>query len=164
MNRCPALVATSLALVTVLGGTASATTSSPTFLAVPPLAPLAQNAAVDINGTVGGSMTVGRFTVTVARGAFSGTSRVTIFVPDPSVLRCVVTMNPMPASFKTKPTIAANYSGATGTPKNFWMVNYVPATGLWAATSSQTLSTTVTRISEAGLPTQHGVVAAKTGW
>ncbi len=144
---------------------AQASATSPVFVSVPPLVPIAQTGYYDIDGAVGGSVTVGRFTVRVARGAYTGVSRITINVPDPSVLRCTIGMNPPRTTFRTKPNLEANYSGASAAPKSFWWINYSPSTTKWAAASVTTLNTTLTKVIQPlAVFADHGVAASKTNW
>ena len=162
-RTCFGWMAVALTFGTTMIAQASAT--APVFLSVPPLTTIPQSAYVDIDGAKGGSLTVGRFTFRVAAGAYVGISRVTIFIPDPNVLKCNVTMNPVRTTFKTKPTLEANYSGATGTAKYFWWINYAPSTSKWVASSASTVSTSLTKVTEPlTVFAEHGVAVSKTSW
>ena len=52
----------------------------------------------DIDGDKGGSVHVGRFTVTVPPGAFSGPATVTISMPDSSLMICELSITPLSAN------------------------------------------------------------------
>lgn len=50
--------------------------------------------SADIDGAVGGSLLVGRFTLTVPAGAFQGMGHVAIHVPDAAVVHCQLHITP----------------------------------------------------------------------
>ena len=52
----------------------------------------------DIDGSKGGSIDNGRFTLIVPPGAFTGIATVTILVPNPTVMQCQLTITPPEAN------------------------------------------------------------------
>lgn len=65
---------------------------------------------VRVNGTVGATLSAGRFTVVIPAGALRGTSIVTLSQPDTTVLQCDLQVSPSVVSFGSNVTVQADCS------------------------------------------------------
>ena len=117
------------------------TYTNPKFAAVPS-PPTGQFGAVGtgplsgssvIDGTQGGVLTVGRFTVTVPAGAFQDTATISISIADQSIVECNLSITPAAAnSFHLPVSLAADCSGVTNVDlKNCGTLWYDPQAGVW---------------------------------
>ncbi len=122
-----------------------------------------------IDGAVGGSLTVGRFTVTVPAGAYNGPATVTISAPDSTVLQCNLAISPGNIDrFVVPVTLSTSCAGIPGLDlsglQTLWRN---PADGLWypEATSANVLAATVN--TPLGHFSSYGVAdtnIGKSGW
>jgi hypothetical protein len=140
------LLAAAVALLAVSGCSKSALESAsapsaaarePVFEAAPPLvdttvtmtAPL--TASQDIDGAVGGKVAVGPYRIEVPPGAFKGVATITIVQPDPTVLKCDLTISPASANQFAVPVVLAvklPNSLALTLDQNMWLD---PGADLW---------------------------------
>ncbi len=121
----------------------------------------------DIDGDKGGSLTVGRFTVDVPRGAYTGSATITIGVADPSVLKCDLKVTPNSANgFSVPVTLTTDWSLTNVTdPTSLVEVWYDEAAGVWR----QCLGSSVDLVKlTVFAPLSHfstyGVLESKAGW
>jgi hypothetical protein len=88
---------------------------------------------VAIDGAVGGTLQVGRFTLTFPPGAFGGTATVSILVPNQSVVHCRLNISPASANGFAVPVILR--SDCTGTlvpdPSRLTELWFDEAAGVW---------------------------------
>ncbi len=83
----------------------------PTMVEVTPLPGPTSGSAI-IVGTLGGTLKVGRFALSVPAGAISGTVQISIAVPDPSRMECQLSIWPASANgFKLPVGLACDVTG-----------------------------------------------------
>jgi hypothetical protein len=150
--------------------------TNPVFVSVPTLSGAKSgtqsvlSSTTDIDGAVGGVLTVGRFTVSVPGGAFAGTAQITITVPDPSLVTCTLDISPASANgFLVPVTLTADCSGAANVDlQDCGTLWYDTGSNVWrtvGGSSVDTLNHTVT----ASLPhfSTYGVadlLEGRAGW
>ena len=102
---------------------------SDTTVTVTPNAPL--TASQDIDGAVGGKVGVGPYRIEVPPGAFKGVATITITQPDPTVLKCDLSISPASANQFAVPVVLAvrlPNSLALTVDQNMWLD---PGVDLW---------------------------------
>lgn len=108
---------------------------------VPPIATTASSATLRLNGTKGGSVSAGQFTVVVPPGAFAGQATITVSQPDPGDLR--VDLGIWPASknsFAVPVTLIARLSRVTEAQvAGSQMRELDRSSGGWVAVSGQSV-------------------------
>ncbi len=115
---------------------------------------------VPIDGSTGGVARVGRFTVTVPAGAWSGMGTVSIQVPNPDVVQCELDVTGVPNAFARLVTLEVDtrQTGASD-PGVVW---FDPGTGKWyllaASGSRESQTVTLRHFSK------YGCVGGKAGW
>lgn len=127
-------------------------------------APLQGSGAV--NGTTGGSVTVGRFTLLVPSGAFVGTRTFTITVPNPDVLVCDLGASGTGSFVKPLRLVLDWNATNVSDPAQLQIVWRIESsvTSTWAPTATTIdagLQTATTELMEI---TDYGLVEAKAGW
>jgi hypothetical protein len=105
----------------------------------PLLFPTLAQASALIDGSLGGSVRAGRFTVKVPPGAFSGTATVTVTMPDSALMLCDLSISPASANrFKVPVQLVADLSSANLTDAStFTMYWYDPTRLLWMSLLSK---------------------------
>ena len=100
---------------------------------LPPSLPRRVSASNSIDGSRGGTVKVGRFTVRVPAGAFSGSATVTVSMPDSTVMICDLGIAPVAANgFRTPVELTADLSApGVADASNFTMYWYDPARQVW---------------------------------
>ena len=161
------LIAIVLALLSLGIATAFASLTAPNFVRVPAVGsqPLGGSAVID--GSRGGTLTVGRFTVRVPVGAYLGKATIAIAVPDPRVLQCNLAITPASANHFVLPVVLqTNVKGATGISLlSLQTVTLDESTGIWRLVPNvsvnvlnQTVYTPLLHFSK------YGIVEGKGGW
>jgi len=136
-----------------------------TFSAGAATSGLSGSAAID--GALGGSLQVGRFSLTVPAGAYQGMATVTINVPDATIVRCQLGITPMSANQFTIPVVMR--SDCTGTDAlsaaSLCEIWYDAAADVWRQVPGSTpdivnfdVIAPLTHFSE------YGVIEGKAGW
>jgi len=107
---------------------------APSFVQVPIIS-TQLSASKTLVGAVGGTVQVGRFTLIVPPGAIQGTATITVQIPDPSVMRCDLSIAPASANgFKVPVLLVGNLLGAKDLdPLNVGTLWYDPARGCWVS-------------------------------
>jgi hypothetical protein len=126
--------------------------------------PRSVSASVWIEGTRGGMVRAGRFSVKVPAGAFSGTAIVTLSMPDSTVMVCDLAITPSSANaFKVPAQLVADFSSTNiqdvSTLTMYW---YDPNRLTWVncSSKSRTLGAYVTMY----LDHFSRYAAGKAGW
>jgi len=115
-----------------------------------------------VNGSLGGVITAGDWTVNIPAGAFLGTGIITVRVPDTSVRQCELGIFPsLLNSFKVPVTLSCRLpnAAAAGTYVMMW---WDPATSTWKTIPSTTSTRTLT--CDAPLPHFSTYGCGKAGW
>jgi hypothetical protein len=97
------------------------------------LPPTAVRGSARIDGSVGGAVRAGRFTVMVPPGAFAGPATITITMPDSALMLCELSISPASANhFKVPVQLVADLSSSRVTDAStFTMYWYDPTRILW---------------------------------
>ncbi len=128
-------------------------------------APLA--GSLTIIGRVGGTLSVGRFTVSVPPGALMGTAQISIQVPDPTRMACRLNISPSWAnSFKGQVGLACDVSGGNFADEGdlIWAwydarsLKWQPITASTVNPVNHTVYAPLSRFSD------YGVYEGKGGW
>ena len=155
-----------LAVLAVLcAGTVVASPTRPRFIQVPVTSTTASGSAV-IDGLRGGSLTVGRFTVRVPKGAWLGKATVSIEVPDPAVLTCKLGLRGQVVNFLVPVLLVSDVGGAIDTdPEQLQVVCLNEDKGVWELVPDSLLYLDVLKLLTP-LPhfSSYGVVEGKAGW
>jgi hypothetical protein len=159
-----------LAAVTLLpglfaAGSSFASTSEPKFVHVP-ITSTKQSGSAVIDGLKGGSLTVGRFTVRVPKGAWVGKATVQIQVPDPGTLTCELGMRGGLPTFLIPVTLETDVSGAINAdPARFQVVWLNEQQGIWVLVPDSLLNLKLLKLLTPLLHfSKYGVVQGKAGW
>jgi hypothetical protein len=93
----------------------------------------ALSGSADIDGAQGGQLQVGRFTLTVPAGAWSGVATVTINVPSAAIVHCQLHITPESANaFKLPVVLRTDCSGTDAfDPASLAEIWYDVAAGVW---------------------------------
>lgn len=93
--------------------------------------PLAGSAVID--GSQGGQLKVGRFTLTVPAGAFKGPATISIRVPNPTQVRCQLEITPASANqFDVPVILRTDCSGTNGLdPALLTEIWFDETSGVW---------------------------------
>ena len=156
------------ALLTLLGVPRSfAYQVNPTFVRVPTTSDQVSGSTV-IDGSKGGSLTVGRFTVNVPKGAYIGNATVSIQAPDPTTLRCELGISGTRSilGFLKPVTLQTDCRGAVDVdPSNLQVIWFNEAQSLWVLVPNTILDLKLTRLlTPLWHFSQYGVVDGKAGW
>lgn len=125
------------------------------------------SASKAIDGAAGGSIEFGNFRLVVPPGAYAGVATLTITVPDPSVVRCDLSISPAQTRPFAQPVqLIADCSSATVVDvSGMKTLTFDTARGLWVvvpgstvSSASATITTPLEQFSECG------VVDGKAGW
>ena len=104
----------------------------------------ALNGSAKINGDRGGSLSVGRFTVSVPPHVIAGDATISISVPDQSILQC--SLNITPASdnhFSVPVVLTTSYDGAdVADPTSLLEVWFDESAGVWRPVPGSGINTT----------------------
>lgn len=91
-------------------------------------------ASAEIDGAKGGTLHAGRFTVTVPRGAYTGTATITCRLPDSTLMLCDLEISPSTTDRFAVPVVLSLDTGDlpvdNGTLSIFW---YDPSVAAWRA-------------------------------
>jgi hypothetical protein len=154
------------------------TYANPQFVRVPgpppgalssgPADPSASGGA-DIDGQLGGVLTVGRFAVVVPPGAFDMVARVTITVPDTTVMMCQLGISPPEANdFQVPVTLGSDCGNIPGIdPGTLATLWYDPARAAWVelpranGLTGAVVQTPLSHFSEYGVVDPN---TGKSGW
>ena len=119
-------------LVAALGAsTLLASPTDPSFLTVPAMAGPASRSLL-VNGAKGGQLVLGRYQVDVPPRAFAGMATITLCVPDPTRMRCELSISPASANHFVFPvTLVANCTGSRSPMLEVQTVTLDPSTGIW---------------------------------
>jgi hypothetical protein len=169
MIRLPRPLARVLAMATLVLGASSlfASTTDPAFVRVPSTGTASLSGSATIGGLLGGSLKVGRYTVTVPPGAYLGTATITIKVPDPTVLRCDLSISPASANhFLVPVTLVADASGANGISLiSLQTVTLNETTGVWGLVPNVSVNVLNQRVYTPLFHfSKYGIVGGKGGW
>ena len=126
--------------------------------------PASLKSTVNMDGSRGGMVRVGRFTVKLPAGAFSGTATVTLSMPDSNVMICDLSITPSSANkFRYPAQLTADFSSSgitdVSTLTTYW---YDPARITWVNLSAKsrisgsTVTTALEHFSKYG--------SGKAGW
>jgi len=140
---------------------------NPTFVRVPATSDQVSGSAL-IDGSKGGSLTVGRFTVNVPKGAYIGKASVSIQAPDPTTLRCELGISGTRSilGFLKPVTLQTDCRGAVDVdPSNLQVIWFNESQGLWVLVPNTILDLKLTRLlTPLWHFSQYGVVDGKAGW
>ena len=141
---------------------------SGTFVTVPVQGtngPLSGTANID--GGKGGTLTVGRFTITVPAGAYGGSATIGISVTDQSVLQCDLFITPASANhFQVPVVLTSSYAGASvADPQTLVEVWFDTSTGVWRQVPGSSVDTD-NQLVVAPLAhfSSYGVTYGRGGW
>ena len=150
-------------------GPASVTSDNPQFAhstSVPEPAALTgsvltQTSAL-INGTVGGVVKLGDWSVNIPAGAFAGSATVTINVPDPAVAKCDLNISPASANAFKVPVLLSCRLRTTTEVLADDMMWWDPAASKWRVIASAPSVATMSRVA----PLWHfsKYACGKAGW
>ena len=120
-----------------------------------------------IDGSVGGAVVAGRWTVVVPPGAFNGTGTISVTVPDASVLSCTLDISPASLNGFARPVgLVCDANGVE--TADFWSLvvgYYDPALGKWTqVTNSRQQPGSLTVEAPLWHFSSYGVVSGKAGW
>jgi hypothetical protein len=112
------------------------TTDDPSVTLAGPL-PTSLKSTVNVDGSRGGLVRVGRFSVKLPAGAFSGTATVTMSMPDSNLMICDLSISPSSANkFKYPAQLTADFSSSgitdVSTLTTYW---YDPTRVTWVSLS-----------------------------
>ena len=101
--------------------------------------PTSLKSTVTVDGTRGGLVRAGRFSVKIPPGAFSGTASVTVSMPDSTVMICDLAISPASANrFKIPAQLTADFSSSSitdvSTLTTYW---YDPTRVTWVSLSAK---------------------------
>src|SRR6266487_2811207 len=161
----------------VTGSPSSGTFTHPSFVVVPKQAapatagdaqwPAAVTVTQTVSGQAGGTVEAGRFRVVVPPGAFGGSAAITISVPNPGVMRCDLSIDPISKNkFRVPVILQANcQGGAAGNAQNLAIAWFDPALNAWSVVDGSSVDETSWTV-QAGLAhfSQYSVVDTKAGW
>jgi hypothetical protein len=156
-DPAPAPTSSTPAFVRVAAGTATPFGATGTVNSV----------SKDVDGAKGGSFSYGNFKLVVPAGAFAGKATLTITVPDPSVMRCALSISPPEANaFAVPVLLVSDCSKATNlntlAMQTLWYDElnsvWVVVPGSTVNASALTITTPLAHFSE------YGVVDSKAGW
>lgn len=118
-----------------------------------------------IDGATGGTLSNGRFQLVIPPGAFTGTARLTLFVPDRTVVQCELGISPPEANRFARPVklIADCNSGLNIIPARLETLWYDESRGLWVTVPGSVISgsTITTPLAHFSI---YGIVDSKAGW
>lgn len=92
-----------------------------------------QSGSQDVDGAVGGTVTVGRFSVIVPAGAFDGVATIHVTIPDPTVMACDLHITPESANdFAVPVTLRADCAGVFNVElENCGTLWFDPSINMW---------------------------------
>ncbi len=145
---------------TLTGGT---TAAQPVSVSDPPLSSKSKSVAID--GAKGGSICVGRFTLTVPPGAWYGSGTITLSVPDESKLMCDLTISPASLNgFSVPLTLRTKTTGCNTTDSllpAYWDPTLATWTHITGGYQDVTSKDTVAPLYHFS---RYGTLEAKAGW
>ena len=122
----------------------------------------ATSASAMIDGAEGGTLSLGRFTLTVPAGAWSGRATVTIHQPNPALLQCSLEVSGVENQFAVPVTLTTDLSYTGAAANEAGMVWFDPASAAWwlieSGANGSSISTNLSHFS------QYGVLRTKAGW
>jgi hypothetical protein len=122
------------------------------------------HATMKIDGADGGTLTVGRFTLKLPPGAFTGTGMVTMTMRDTTVLVCELDVTPSTANaFRNPAELTADLSGLNVPGDEVAIYWYDPTRERWDSCPAQTKDAGTTRVT-AYLQHFSTYGAGKAGW
>lgn len=123
--------------------------------------------STSIDGAVGGQLSVGRFKLVFPKGAFLGRATVSITVPDTSVVRCDLSIDPPSANrFAVPVTLSSDCRGTNVVVASRLVTVWLDeSTGLWRPVPGSTPDAANVSVRA---PLRHfslyGVLESKAGW
>jgi len=121
-----------------------------------------------IDGSVGGELHNGRFSLQVPKGAWEGTLTVTMTVPNPTVMRCDLTIDKPDQNHFKQPVVLCgmcNNVVSANSADGMVFVCLNDMTGKWSPVAGSTTNANTGLVS-ASLQhfSQYGVAQGKAGW